>query len=89
MRACVYLAEQNGDLPAVQVLDSTSERDFCFREEGESAAEVWRRMLEVEKKCDFENITKAELPASKFLSLIGRSSGDYELKRNIKMVTWR
>ena len=54
------------------------------REEGESAAEVWKRMLEVEKKCEFENITPAELLASKFLSLIGTSSGDYELKRKIK-----
>ena len=54
------------------------------REEGESAAEVWKRILEVEKKCEFENITPAELLASKFLSLIGKSSGDYELKRKIK-----
>ena len=54
------------------------------RENGESAADVWKRILEIEKKCEFENITPAELIASKFLSLIGKSSGDYELKRKIK-----
>ena len=54
------------------------------RENNESAAEVWKRILEVEKKCEFEDITPAELLASKFLSLIGRSSGDYELKKKIK-----
>ena len=41
-------------------------------------------MLEVENKCEFENITPAELLDSKFLSPIGRSSGDYELKKKIK-----
>ena len=54
------------------------------RETGESAADVWKRILEIEKKCEFENITPAELIASKFMSLIGKTSGDYELKRKIK-----
>ena len=51
------------------------------RELGESAADVWKRILEVEKKCEFETITAAELLASIFLSLIGKSTGDYELKK--------
>ena len=36
------------------------------------------------KNCDFEAITAAELLASKFLSLIGKSTGDYELKKKIR-----
>ena len=39
------------------------------RESGESAADVWKRILEVEKNCEFKNVTAAELLVSKFLSL--------------------
>ena len=41
------------------------------RDKNETAEDVWTRLLEVEKNCEFENITAAELLASKFLSLIG------------------
>ena len=34
--------------------------------------------------CKFENVIPAELIASKFSSLIGRSTGDYELKKKIR-----
>ena len=54
------------------------------REDGESAANVWKRILEVEKNCEFEAITAAELLASKFLSVIGKSTGDYDLKKKIR-----
>ena len=54
------------------------------REDGETAADVWKRILEVEKNCEFDTITAAELLASKFLSLIGRSTGDYDLKQKIR-----
>ena len=54
------------------------------RESNETAADVWKRILEVEKICEFETITAAELLASKFLSLIGNSTGDYELKKKIR-----
>ena len=37
------------------------------REDGETAADVWKRILEVEKICEFETITAAKLLASKFL----------------------
>ena len=36
------------------------------------------------KNFEFENITAAELLASKFLSLIGKSTGDCELKKKIR-----
>ena len=36
------------------------------------------------KNCEFEAITAAELLTSKFLSLIGKSTGDYELKKSEK-----
>ena len=51
------------------------------REDGETAADVWKWILDVEKSCEFEIITAAELLASKFLSLIGKSTGDYDLKK--------
>ena len=54
------------------------------REDGETAADVWKRILEVEKNCEFETVTAAELLASKFLSLIGKSTGDYDLKKKIR-----
>ena len=38
----------------------------------------------MEKNCEFENVTPAELIASKFLSVIGRSTGDSELKKKIR-----
>ena len=33
------------------------------REDGETAADVWKRIIEVEKNCEFETITAAELLA--------------------------
>ena len=36
------------------------------------------------KKCEFENVTAAELLASKFLSLIGKSTGVYDLEKKIR-----
>ena len=60
-----------------------SRADFCDlkREDGETAADVWNRILDVETNCEFETITAAELLASKFLSRIGKSTGDYDLKK--------
>ena len=55
------------------------------RGNGQSAADVWERILEVEKNCKFEAITVAELLASKSLPLIGKSTGDYELKKSEKV----
>ena len=52
------------------------------REDGETAADVWKRILEVDKNCEFEKITAAQL-ASKFLSLIGKSNGDYDLQKTL------
>ena len=54
------------------------------REDGETAADVWKRILEVNKNCKFETITATELLASKFLSLIGKSTGDFDLKKKIR-----
>ena len=52
-----------------------SRADFsCItREMNETAEDVRTRVLQTEKKCEFDNVTPAELKASKFLSLIGRS----------------
>ena len=63
-----------------------SRADFfgITREKHETAEDVWTRILQVEKNCDFENVTPAELLASKFLSVIGRSTGDYELEKKIR-----
>ena len=41
---------------------------YLKREDSETAADVLKRILEVEKNCAFEAITAAELLASKFLS---------------------
>ena len=61
-----------------------SRADFGItRESNETAEYVWTRILQTEKNCEFDEVTPAELIASKFLSLIGRSTGDYELKEKI------
>ena len=62
-----------------------SRADFfrITREPNESAEDVWTRILQTEKNCAFDKVTPAELNASKFPSLIGRSTGDYELKKKI------
>ena len=57
---------------------------FGISSENETAEDVWTRILQVEKNCEFENVTPAELIAPKLLSLIGRSTGDYELKKKIR-----
>ena len=51
------------------------------REKHETAENVWTRILKVKKICEFENVAPTELLASKFLSAIGISTGDYELKK--------
>ena len=51
------------------------------REAKETAADIWKKTLDVEKNCEFETITAAELIALKFPSLIGKSTRDYELKK--------
>ena len=50
-----------------------SQTDFfdLKRETNETVADVWKRIVDVEKNCEFETITAAELIASKFPSLIG------------------
>ena len=54
------------------------------KRKNETAEDEWTRRLQVEKNCEFENVTPAELIAFKFLSLIRRSTGDYELKKKIR-----
>ena len=45
------------------------------REPNETAEYTWTRILQTEKNCEFDKETPAELIASKFLSLTGRSMG--------------
>ena len=54
------------------------------RQPGLSATETWKRILEIEKNCEFAEITAAELLASKFLSVIGETTCDKDLKKKIK-----
>ena len=65
---------------------STNRADFfdLKQEDGETAADVWKRILEIEKNCEFETKTAAELLASKSLSVIGKSNGDYDQKKKIR-----
>ena len=60
-----------------------SRADFfgITREPNETAEDVWTRILQTEKNCEFDKVTPAELIASKCSSLIGKSTGEYELKK--------
>ena len=66
-----------------------SRADFfgITRKKQETAEDVCSRILRVEKNCEFENVTPAELIASKFLSVIVGLTGDYELRKKIRTVT--
>ena len=55
------------------------------KEKHETAEDVWTRILQVKKNCEFVNMTPAKLIASKFLSVIGGTIGDYELEKKIRM----
>ena len=68
-----------------------SRADFfgIVREPNETAEDVWTRILQTEKNSEINNFTAAELIASKFLSLIRRSMGDYELKIKVQMSNMR
>ena len=53
----------------------------------ETAQDTWTCILQTEKNCKVDNVAPAELIASKFLTLItliGRSTGDYQLKIKIR-----
>ena len=54
------------------------------REEGVFAADIWKRILAIERNCDFGKTTAAELLAPKFLSVIVKYTGDYDLQRKIR-----
>ena len=60
-----------------------SRADFfgITRELNETAEDALTRNLQTEKNCEFDRVTPAELIASKFSSLIGRSTEEYELKK--------
>ena len=72
--------------PERNVEHSRSDFFDLKRNNGESAADVWKRILEIEKNCEIENIIAAEFLASKFLSLIGKSTGDHGLKKKYARV---
>ena len=54
------------------------------REPGQSAADTWKHILEIEKKCKFEEITASELLPSKCLSVFGKTTGDKDMNKKIK-----
>ena len=68
--------------PETNVQHSRAEFFDLKTETNEMAAHVSKRRLVVGKNCEFETITAAELIASKFL--IGKSTGNYELKKKIR-----
>ena len=53
------------------------------REKHETAEDVWTIIFQW-KRIVSSNVTPAELIASKFLSVIGRSTGDYELRKKVR-----
>ena len=64
-------------------MSNTAEPIFSTRN-GASATVVWKRILEVERNCEFETITAAQILTSKFLSVIGKSTGDIDFKKKVR-----
>ena len=71
-------------IPERNKFHSTADFSGITREKHETAEDVWTRILQVEKNCEFENVTPAELIASTFLSVIDRSTGDYASKEKTR-----
>ena len=70
--------------PEMKVQHSRVDFIDLKRETNKTAADVWKTKLDVEKNSEVETIKAVELIASKFLSQIGKSKGDYELKKEIR-----
>ena len=51
-------------------------RFLRLKKSSESAADVWERILEIERNYELDTFTAAEFLASKFVSLIGKPKGD-------------
>ena len=66
-------------IPAGNKFHSLADFFGKTRERNESAEDVVTRILQTEKNCEFDKMTPA-----KILSLIGRSTRDYELEKNIR-----
>ena len=58
-------------IPERNKFHSRAESFEITRDKYETAKDVRTRNLHVEKNCEFENVTPAQLMASKFLSVIG------------------
>ena len=69
-------------IPERNKLDCCADFFGITKEKIETAEDVWTRILLVEKNCEFEIVTPAELIASKLLT--GRSTGDYEQNKKIR-----
>ena len=70
--------------PERKIFHSRADFFGITREPNETAEDVWTRILQTEKNCEVDQVTPVELIASMFLSLIGRSTRDYELKKKIR-----
>ena len=53
------------------------------RERNETAQDIWTRIKQTEKNYKIDNVTPAEVIASKITFLVGRSTRDYDLKKKI------
>ena len=71
-------------IPERNEVHSRADSFGITRKKSETVEDVCTRILQVEKNCDIENVTPAELIASQFQSITGRSTADYELKRKIR-----
>ena len=71
-------------IPERNKLHSRADFFRITRGKHESTEDVWTSIIQVEKNCEFENVTPAQPLASKFFSVIGRPTGDYELKKKIR-----
>ena len=64
--------------------NSTEEQIYLEYEKNTKRRKICGQGYYRGKNCEFEKVTAAELLASKFLSVIGRSTGEYELKKKFR-----
>ena len=73
--------------PGWNVQHNRSETSSTWKGKTENQQQTPGKESWKSKRSEFEKITAAELPASKFLSLIGKSTGDYEPKKRYEKST--
>ena len=73
-------------LPARNIFHSRAQFFKIKQEEGETLDEYWKKLVDIERKCEFGNITPEDIITYKFAASInGKKAGDKFIKGPLKL----